>query len=312
MSGNVVLNSNSVRVVDPILSTVTQGYKHPQRVGGFLFPRVPVTVSGGKIIQFGKESFQLFTARRAPGGATKRIDFGYEGLPFALVQDSLEGKVPREWMRDASQVPGIDLGTRAVNTVMSSLTLALENEQATIATNPANYDSSHKLALAGATKWSADTGQPLTNVADGKEAVRASCGQDPNVCVLSPGAWKAARQNPSVVERFKFTTAQPITLEMFAALIEVEHVVVGKAIYADDAGTFHDVWGNSCVLAYAPQSPTGQEEPSYGYTYTMEGNPAVEVPYWENNLKSWMYGVTYERAPVLSGMVAGFLIQNPA
>lgn len=308
---NTVLATNNVRVVDPILSTVAQGYKHNQRVGGLLFPRVPVTVAAGKIIQFGKESFQLYNTRRAPGGKTARVQFGYEGVPYALVQDALEGKVPREWQRDASQVPGIDLGTRAVTTVMNILTLTLEVEQAAIATNAANYDNAHKVALAGAAKWSADTGKPLTDIANGKEAVRATTGMRPNVCVLSPLAWKAAQNNPSVTERFKFTTAEPITLAMFAKLIEVDVVVVGDAVYADDGGDFHDVWGNACVLAYAPQNPTGQEEPSYGYTYAIDGNPAVEMPYYDNSEKSWIYGVTYERAPQLTGMVAGYLIQNP-
>lgn len=306
-----VLNTNSARIVDPVLSTVVQGYKHPHRVGSLIFPPVPVSVSGGKVIQFGTESFKLYNVARAPGGRTKRIQFGYEGLPYALAQDALEGKVPREWQRDASQVPGIDLGTRAVNGVMQTLTLSLEVEQATIATSAANYDNNHKVALAGADKWSTDTGKPVADITDGKEAVRKTTGMEPNVCVLSPDAWSAAKNNPSVIERFKFTTDQPITLSMFAALIEVERVVVGKAIYADDDGAFHDVWGNACVLAYAPQTPAGQEEPSFGYTYTMEGHPMVEAPYWDNSEKSWIYGVTNERAPQLTGAVAGFLIQNP-
>ena len=36
----------------------------------------------------------------------------------------------------------------------------------------------------------------------------------------------------------------------------------------------------------------------------------VEVPYYDNNAKSWIYGVGYERAPQLTGITAGFLIQN--
>lgn len=39
----------------------------------------------------------------------------------------------------------------------------------------------------------------------------------------------------------------------------------------------------------------------------MEGHPFVEEPYFERNIKSWIYGVTYERAPVLAGVSAGYL-----
>lgn len=305
------LNTTSVRVVDPILTTVSQGYRQPRFVGDRLFPRVPVSVSGGQVLEFGKEGFQLYTARRAPGGATKRIEFGYLGKPFALLQDALEAKVPREFMRDASQVPGIDLASRAINTVMGSITLSLEHEQAAIATNAANYAAAHKVALAGADKWSATTGTPVSDIADAREAVRASVGLRPNVLVLSAVAWKAAQNNPEVTERFKFTAPGPVTLAQFAQLVEVEQVAVADAVVANAAGVFTDVWGNNAVLGYVPQTLSGLEQPSYGYTYTMEGHPLVEVPYFDNNAKAWIYGVTMERAPVLTGMAAGFLIQNP-
>ncbi|WP_455565853.1 hypothetical protein [Paenirhodobacter populi] len=53
----------------------------------------------------------------------------------------------REFVRDAQTVPGIDLGKRVVNTLMNSFTLTLEIEQAALATDPANYGGSNKLAL---------------------------------------------------------------------------------------------------------------------------------------------------------------------
>lgn len=305
------MNPGQVRVVDPILSTVAQGYRNAAFVGGFLFPRVGVTVSGGRILTFGKESFQAYNLRRAPGAATTRIGFGYAGEPYALVQDAVEVPVPREHMRDAAQVPGVDLGTRATNTGMQVVTKALEAEQASIALNASNYDSDHKVTLSGGTKWSAETGTPSADVETAKEAIRASTGMYPNVVLLSALAFKAAKNNPKVVERFKYVSKDSITAEMLASLWEVERVVVGRAVTASDAGAFSDIWGNNAVVAYAPQQPSGMEEPSYGYTYTMEGHPLVEQPYWDNGTKSWIYGVTMERAPVLAGMAAGYLIQNP-
>jgi hypothetical protein len=301
-----VLSTASVRVVDPILTSVVQGYRQADLVGGKLFPSVPVAVSGGKILKFGKESFQLYNARRAPGGATKRVQFGYEAGTFALEQDSLEGKVPREWQRDAAAVPGIDLGTRAVNGVMRIITLSLEVQQAGLATNPANYDANHKRALTAGTKWSADTGKPVSDIKDAREAVRAGIGVRPNVLVLSPLAWAAASENNQVLERREYVEKGPVTLAEFGAMVEVDTIVVGEAVY-HDGEKFQDVWGNAAVLAYAPPTPAGQEEPSYAYTYTMEGNPLAETAYYDNNAKSWIYPVTYERAPVLTGEVAGFL-----
>lgn len=306
------LSNQGVRIIDPILTNVAQGYRNAEFVGNILFPRVPVFASGGQIIEFGKEAFYSYNLRRTPGGATKRIQFGYLGKPFALLQDSVEVPVPREHMRDAAAVPGIDLGMRAVSLGMKVVSKSLEVDQAALATNAANYDANHKLALAGATKWSVATGNPSTDIANAREAIRSSVGIYPNTVVLSAVAFAAAINNANVLSRFQYTMHDVITEDMLAALWNVEKVVVGKAIGMTDAGVASDIWGNNVVLAYTNLGSQNAEEPSFGYTYTMEGNPLVEQPYWDPATKSWVYPVNFERVPVLSGITSAFLIQNPA
>ncbi len=305
------MTNSQARVIDPVLSNVAQGYRHPEHVGGALFPRVDVQVSGGQVLEFGTESFRLYNARRAPGANTKRVEFGYLGKPFALVQDALEGKVPFEHLRDASRAPGVNLGTRATNGVMRALSLALEHEQAQIARDPANYDAQHQVDLAAA-KWTDDANNPTKDIETGRTAIADSIGLEPNVLLLSRAAFAAVRDNAVVVERFKYTSRDSITAEMLANLWDLERVVVGKAVIFDDAGNSTPVWGADAVLAYVPAAPSGMEEPSYGYTYTMEGHPIVERPYQDRNAKSWIYPVTYERAPVQTGMAAGYLLRNVA
>lgn len=303
------MNNSQVRVINPILTNVALGYGNQTLVGNTLFPRVPVQVAGGQVLEFGTESFRLYNARRAPGADTKRVDFGYLGKPFALYQDSLEGKVPFEYMRDASRVPGINLGTRAVNGVMRSLSLGLEKEQADIARNAANYDADHKVDLSAA-KWTDDANNPNTDLDTGKTAVADSIGMEPNTLVLSRAAFYAAKNNAKVIERFKYTSKESITAEMLAALWDLDRVVVGKAITFDDKNVSTYLWGSDAILAYVPEHSEGMEEPSYAYTYTMEGNPMAEQPYQDRGAKSWIYPVVYERAPVLCGMSAGYLLQN--
>lgn len=304
------LNMARSRVVDPVLSTHVRGYRQASLVGHLLFPTVEVDVAAGKVIEFGKEDFMLYNARRAAGAATKRIEFGYEGKPFALVQDSLESKVPREYAREAEAVPGIDLGMRAASKVMNSLTLTLEYDQAAIATNPASYEADHQIVLSGGSQWSHADSDPALAISAARQTIRQSCGFYPNVMICGPKPYAALKNNKHIAAQFK--NADIITAALLAQLFEIEQVVEGRAATANDAGQFADVWGNYAILAYAPPNPSGQEEPSYGYTYTMKGHPFVEQPYWDPNQKSWIYGVTYERAPVLAGMAAGYLFVNPA
>ncbi len=309
-----MMNTQQARVIDPILTTHALGYKHPARVGHVLFPQVPVQQRGGTILEFGKESFRLINARRAPGADTGIIAFGYEGKPYQLVQDALNSTIPTEHMQDARQVPNIDLGMRAVNQVMQQLTLLLETEQAELATNPDNYSDNNKETLSGTSKWTSPSSDPLGDIDQAKEVVRQSAGVDPNRMVISKTIFNALKVHPKITERFKYTSSESITVDMLANYFDLDQIGVGKALaLSEDGGvdsSFKDVWQDTAVLAYVPSESLGFEEPSFGYTYTLQGHPFVEKPFYDHGRKSWVYGVTYERKPVLSGIDAGFLFQN--
>jgi hypothetical protein len=207
-------------------------------------------------------------------------------------------------------MPGIDLGARAVNLGRRNQLLELEKQQADLALDANQYDANHKLALTGTDVWTDSASNPTDQIETAKEAIRSSIGIYPNVIVLSALAFKAAKHHPAIVERFKYVSRDSITPDMLANLWDVDRVVVGKAVWADDGGTFADVWGNHVVIGYSPTASTGLEEPSYGYTYTMDGHPLVEEAYFDKNAKSWIYGVSFEREPLLTGITAGYLLQN--
>ncbi len=307
------LNNNSARVIDPVLSGIAQGYRHAERVGHVLFPPIPVLQRGGKVIEFGYESFYDYKAVRAPGASVKRIQFGYEGKPYVLTQYTLDAVAPREHIEEAKAVPGIDLGKRAVNTVMDSLSLSLEVEQAKIATDPANYGDNNKLALIGAARWRDPDSDPINDIEEAKDQVRTTCGVEPNRMVAAKSAFRALKNHPKIVERFKFTTAESVTAKMLAGLFDLEEFAIGRATYKDDttdATTFKEAWSDDAVLAYVPSQNAGMEQPSYGYTYTLSGHPFVEEPRWNGDVRSWLYGVTYERQPVLTGIASGFLFKS--
>lgn len=310
------MNTSQARVVDPILTDAATGYVNSEFVGGELFPEVYTNTRGGKRIEFGKESFKLYAADRAPGSAVKRVSYGYAGKDFTLTQAALEGQVPVELLEEASQVPGIDLGQGAVELTMDSLRLSLENEQATLATTAANYDNDHKITLSGTSKWSDAASKPVVQVRTAREAIRSSVGLYPNTMILSPQAFNALAENPSIIERLKYTSQDAVTTALLARLFEVERVVVGKAVKASDADVMSDVWGNFAVLSYVArggQNPAQRNaaRPSFGYTYVLRGNPVVEKTYYDPATRSWVYPTFYERAPLLTGITSGYLFVAP-
>lgn len=302
------------RVINPILSEHARGYRNATLVGSRLFPLAPVATYGGNIIEFGKEAFRLYSARRAPGAATKRIRFGHTGKPFSIPQNSLEAVVPREIMQDASQVPGINLATRAVNVVLRSILLEHEYNCSQVARNAANYDNDHKLALTGNDRWTSETSDPIKDVLEARQAIRRSIGVYPNSMEIGPSAMAALQSHPDLVARASTSATRVVDVELLRRVFQVQNIFEGEATVAtgaDDA--LGDVWGDDVVLAYVSPGASvdaNVEEPSYGYTYLIDGHPLVEEPYYDSNIKSWVYGVSHDNVPVLSGMLAGFLLQN--
>lgn len=170
------LTTSQARVVDPVLTSVARGYRNISYVGNALFPIVPVTQRGGKIITFNKESWRLYNTARAPGGKVGRVTFGYSGSPYALGQEALSGILPIEDLEEASVVPGIDLASVTINGVRDIIDLRLEYAQAGLATTLGNYASTNKVTLSGTGQWSdvaSGISNPIADIAAGIDAVRA-------------------------------------------------------------------------------------------------------------------------------------------
>lgn len=309
-----VLNAKTAAVVNPILSTHARGYRNSTFISSVLFPRVSIPSRSMQVIAFGKEAFRKLNTRRAPGAATKRVQYGYAAGAVSLEQDSLEGIVPVEHQQEAEKVPGIDLGAGAVNMVLDVLDLNLEIATAELARDAAKYDANHKLALTGADRWKGPDSDPKADVDAAKEAIRRSTGRYPNTLALGPSAGNALKNHPKIKEQFKYTSKDSITEEMLAAYFGLSKVVVGAAVHlpetATDAELANDVWGDDAILAYVPQQGENFQVPAFAYTYELTGYPMVEQPYYEQNIKSWVYPTTVERRPILVGAEGGFLFQN--
>lgn len=305
------MTPSSARVVDPVLSSIAQGYSNAEMIASALFPSVTVPSRGGKIITFGKEDFMLYGSQRAPGENTKRVQFGYSSGNFALVDYGLEGQVPIEVLQEGMAGPGIDHAAMAVRKVSAIMALRLEKQAADIARAAGSYAAANKnTALTGSTLWSdLSASDPIANIETAKDAVRAATGKRPNTIVMGAAVMKSLRQHSKIIDRIKYTGRDVPTEALLASLFGVSQVLVGDAIQATDAGVLSDVWGKFVVVAYtALGNISDMGRPSYGYTYRLGGFPIVEQPYQDRNAKSWIYPVTDEVAPVLAGAEAGYLI----
>ena len=301
------------RVVDPVLTRIAQGFQNSEMVASYLFPVVPVELRGGNILTFGREDFMLYASARAPGANTRRVQFGYAGGTYALVDYGLEGQVPIEVAMGAMHGPGIDLAAMTIRKTQNIMALRLEKASADIARTAASYAAANKITRSGTAQWSDLTtgvSDPINDIEVAKDAVRSATGKRANTVVMGAAVMKSLRQHPKIVDRMKYTGRDIATVEILASLFGVARVVVGDAIYSNDAATaFTDVWGKDVVVAYTELASAAEMgAPSYGYTYNLGGYPLVEVPYEDRNTKSWLFPVTCSEAPVLASASAGYLI----
>ena len=310
MPGGTTQTAAQARIVDPVLTNVARQYKHPQAVGDHLFPEVAVAQRGGKTIEFSRDDFKQFNTARTPGSRTLRVQFGHTGKSYGLTDHAIEGKVPVELQQDAAAVPGIDLGNNAVSGASNIIKLGKEIAQATLATTATNYAANNKVTLSGKSQWSHAESDPTATIADAVSAVRKAIGMRPNTIVMGGAVFDKVKVHAKILERIKYTSRESATPELLAGLWDVSNVWVGDAIYVDDAGTSKDVWGDNVVVAYTPLGTVSMGEPSFGYTYQLNGFPIGEPPYYDHNEKSWLYPTCEAYEPQIVGKDAGYLISD--
>lgn len=305
------MNRRDIRVVDKVLSKIALGYMVPNHVGFELFPRVGVEAGSGKIIQFDKQAFAKVNTRRAPGTQTQRITVGYEAGNYSLLNNALDAVVPREWLRDEVQVPGINFQQQSVSTVMQIELNNLEGEQADLARDANNYGANNKLTLTGTDKWSDyENSNPISDVKAAREAIRTKTGVYPNKMVISAKVHNTLCEHPKLLAKLSNNEMQILSVADYQRIFDIERVVIAGSIVTDENDEFVDMWGEDVILAYVPTQITSRAMPSYGYTYVREGHPSVEQMWYDKSVKSWIAGVDYERQALLTGIESGFLIQG--
>jgi len=157
--------------------------------------------------------------------------------------------------------------------VKSFLDLARESRVAGVVFNASNYGA-NTAALSGANRWDNAASDPIQEILTQREAIFST----PNTLVIGGQVWPKLRTHPKVLQYILSRAgvsnlgAVPLTvqLELFAALCEVERVVVGRAKYvtSQEAGsTAAYLWGKSCALIRVEPNPNPRMTQTFGYTY---------------------------------------------
>ncbi|AGI33467.1 TPA: major capsid protein [Mannheimia haemolytica] len=301
-------NLQKLRVQDPVLTELAQGYHNNELVAETLMPTVEIEKEAGKIPTFGRLAFRLPSTVRNLRGSSNRLDPEDIGaIDVALEEHDVEYAIDYREENEAI----FSLRQFALNTTQDVIALGREKAVATLALDESRYETDNKVTLSGTSQFSHKDADVFKVFDTAIRAVKRAIGRKPNVCVISGDVWAALKEHPAVVEKLKYSQVAIVTPEVFAKLIGIETVKIGEAVY-EESGQLKDIWSKDIVVAYvAPRSTGGKGtvyEPSYGYTVRRQKGLFVDT-YKESGGKIEVVRTTDIHKPHLVGAAAGYLIK---
>ncbi len=258
--------------VDSLLTDVSVAYIQNQDnyLAGTVFPRVPVPKQSDKYTTLDKEDWFRDEAEVRAGG-TESAGSGYGVTDTAFFCDvyALHKDVDDQTRANADPAHNPDM--EATEFVTQRLLLRQEIQWVSEFFVTAVWGSS----VTPGNLWSSyTTSDPISDWQLGSTTILKNTGMEANTAVLGFEVWAQLKHHPDIVDRYKYTSAASVTTDMVASLLEVDRVLVAKAIKntGPEGGTaaYALTHGKNALLCHVAPSP-GLLTPSAGYTFTWTG-----------------------------------------
>jgi hypothetical protein len=242
-------------------------------VGDFIadqvFPCVPVPHKTDKYYVFPQDAFMRRGGRIVPLG---------QEAPrggFTLSNDSYSCELWR-WAYDltpdvlANADPGVNIDRAASEFVMRSLLIEREIQWGSTFFVPGIWGTD-KVGDVDFGQWDDPANSdPITDVSNGRKQIKLATGYLPNTLTIGFNVWEALKRHPLILDRYKFTSSDSITLDMVARLFEVERILIASGVQATNqegqAVTTAFILGQNALLTYSAPAP-GLMAHSAGYTF---------------------------------------------
>lgn len=302
------------------LQNISTMYRNATYVADSVFPLINGLNYQTKVAKYAKQPFFSLTEDlyRAENTTAKRVDFKVTTQNLDPREIAAASVVSDE-LYFASNQPGnlpIQPITDSILLISDKLDLFREKLVAdTIFSSSDKYGAivwgdggSGGTAPSGGNGFWNKTDATSTFVKDilaAKKTVLNKTGVEPNTLLIDYSTFTALQDEYNVKDRIKYTQTAVITEQLIAALLRLDNVIVGKAIYSVDkenkAGTvttMKEVWNpdgyGKAFLFYRPAS-AGLKQVSPGYQYRV----AYDGQTWRRLLsyrEEWQHHTVYEAA----------------
>lgn len=240
-----------------------------------VFPRVPVPNKSDQYYTYPKEYWHRSEARkRAPGTESAGSGWSQSTATFDCDVIAVHKDIDDQIARNADAP--LDLERDATQWVTHQLLIKQEVDWVGTFFAASTWTGSTTGAdITVGSTWDVDSSTPIEDVSAQTIAITKNTGRKPNTLVIGPEVLDALRHHPDILDRIKYTQRGVVTVELLAALFDVERVLVPYAVQNTAAegaasATMAYLYGKNALLVYTPSSP-GLLTPAGGYTFTWTG-----------------------------------------
>jgi len=305
------------------LANVSIAYRNTNYIADRVFPIIDGVAPEAKIARYLKGAwFRDEAGIRGPGSRANRGGYPVDYINIATKEYAFAKEVTEE-DREAVKVQGgppLKPDQDAIEFASDKVDLKKERRVAALILGGTWSGVAGEDAEGG---WAASSGNTfLSDVRARVETIRSNTGLKPNVLVIDHGTYNSLKEESTVLDKIKYTERGVLTKELLAAILELDEVLIGEAIYstaketkAGTAFTAVNIWEKnagkgSAFLFYRPSSP-GLKIPSAGYQartkYGDVGLPRRTTTWREAAEHQDVYEVAEKTDIVQTGADLGFL-----
>lgn len=310
-----MMNLDQVRVIDPILTQLAQGYKNAEGVATFFGPAVSMNTRAGRTLVFGKEAFAAQNFLRAPGSNIQKIQNEFGTRSFSLRQEAISWEIAEEIAAEAKNgAAQMDLRQYASKDAANRLMQSWEIQVAAAVTDAAAYESTCTFDLAtragGADQFNQATSDVEVLIDEAREAVRSQIGIYPNKMVISPDGFNALKRNKRI--RDFMQRGVLVNEASLANIFGLDEIRVARRLKLNQStGALENIYNNVAVLFYQPSGSTdgfspaldaNYGNPAFAYTYTLSGYPIATPERFNIERRVFTGDILVERSFELVGM----------
>lgn len=270
-----------------------------------VFANLPVDEERGSYFVFSRDdTLRTVAERRLPG--TKAAEKHFDGVKqtYACDQWALKSILPVE----DRNIAGSPLDDEAMVVLLTEDLLIRREKQFFTDYFTASVWETDKTGTTDFVKWDSGSSDLIGDVWGWREDIKKTCGRYPNVLAMTADVWRIVVNDEDVLERIKYTQAEPVSEELVARLLGVDELVIASAIEntAEEGATYSGSFIDSekVGLFYREPAPA-KKKPSAGYifSWTMFDNVRAElaegagasIQTWfdDDHFGDWFRGMAY-------------------